>query len=732
VSNHLSRLIGAAALSAIALGAAAAQAPRVNKYGYPEKHAPRPTSASITDDDLMTRLYIFADDSMQGRAFGRVGNMKGTNYIANEVKRLGLKPAGDNGTFFQRLPVVQRHYTDRSTITVDGATLKFNTDFVAFPQGVMRAPRPIENTQVVYGGNLADTSTLIPAEQAAGKFVVFLPAPPAIGGGGRGNQAASAGGNMCAAILNPAAAGSPGRGGFGGFGGFGAGAINLAARYPTATAFGTADLDLTPMGRRAFINSPAGSLLPASQQPPAIPRAPIVYSRGGVIATMDNGQVTGTLPNGMTAQSLQRLIDSTRADSIARVRRMAVANALEMVRSCATADSISVANGGTSMMGAGGIADAEATAIGRAQAVGAGRGGRGGQGGGGRGGVANSGEAQAANIHLTKAAAERLFGRPLMGLTTGTAGKTVNASLVWEERDASDWARNVVAVVPGSDPALKGQYVLVSAHNDHVGFNTTPVDHDSLKAYNDARMRLSMSKRAGDLAQGSEYAAELAALKINVDSLHRIRPARLDSINNGADDDGSGSMAILEIAEYISKMPVKPKRSTIFVWQTGEEAGLLGSAYFATHPTVPVDSIVADINIDMIGRGRSEDIPGGGPTYVGVVGSGFMSADLANIVAATNMKQKTPLALDPKFDLFTTWPGYNNIYGRSDHFNYARQCIPIAFFFTGLHGDYHQRTDEPQYIDYPHYSMITNYIKDVVVELGTRPQRPALDKACLR
>jgi hypothetical protein len=97
-----------------------------------------------------------------------------------------------------------------------------------------------------------------------------------------------------------------------------------------------------------------------------------------------------------------------------------------------------------------------------------------------------------------------------------------------------------------------------------------------------------------------------------------------------------------------------------------------------------------------------------------------------------NLRQKQPLALDRRFDSFTTWPGYNNIYGRSDHFNYARQCIPIAFYFTGLHGDYHQRTDEPQYIDYPHYSMITNYIRDVVVELGQRPQRPDLDKACLR
>jgi hypothetical protein len=456
---------------------------------------------------------------------------------------------------------------------------------------------------------------------------------------------------------------------------------------------------------------------------------------------VENGQVVGgQLPGGMTAAQLQQFVDSARADSIARVRRQAVAAAIERVRACATADSIAVSHGASTMLGPGGIAAADSAALASLGGIGGGRGGggRGGAGGGGRGGAGGaSTQPPIANIRITAAAAERMLGRPLAGATSGAAGKTVSADLDWNASDVSDYARNVVAVIPGSDPALKGQYVLVSAHNDHVGYSLAAApaifnvaDHDSLKAYNDAAYRLRLTKKVGDLVNATPQ--ELAAIRINVDSLHRIRPARLDSINNGADDDGSGSMAILEIAEYIARMPVKPKRSTIFVWQTGEEGGLRGSAYFATHPTVPIDSIVANINIDMIGRGRAEDIPGGGPTYVAVVGSGFMSSDLAEVVASTNLKQKQPLALDPKFDLPTSWPGYNNIYGRSDHFNYARQCIPIAFFFTGLHGDYHQRTDEAQYLDYPHYNLITNYIKDVVVELGQRPQRPSLDKPCLR
>jgi len=120
------------------------------------------------------------------------------------------------------------------------------------------------------------------------------------------------------------------------------------------------------------------------------------------------------------------------------------------------------------------------------------------------------------------------------------------------------------------------------------------------------------------------------------------------------------------------------------------------------------------------------DLPGGGPDYVGVVGSFFDSKDLGETVKTVNKKQAKPLTFDYKFDEPIAWSGYNNIYGRSDHFNYAQQGVPIAFFFTGLHGDYHQRSDEPEFIDYPHYAKISNYIKDLVVEVGNGP-RPRLN-----
>jgi Zn-dependent M28 family amino/carboxypeptidase len=203
----------------------------------------------------------------------------------------------------------------------------------------------------------------------------------------------------------------------------------------------------------------------------------------------------------------------------------------------------------------------------------------------------------------------------------------------------------------------------------------------------------------------------------------------MDSIANGADDDGSGSMAMLEIAEAIQRAPVKPKRSILFVWHTAEEDGLVGSRWFSDNPTVPITSIVAQINMDMIGRGRAEDVPGGGPDYLGIVGANRLSSELGARVAAINAKQSKPLKLDDRFDRTISWGGYNNIYGRSDHANYARYNIPIVFFFTGLHGDYHQVTDEPQYIDFPHYARITQYVHDLTVDVANLNKRPVVDRS---
>ncbi len=568
---------------------AALEAQRVNRYGNPARVTPAPTKAAIDVRDLQIRLYQFADDSMQGRQVGRAGNKKGTDYIAAEMKRLGLVPGGVNGTYFQHMPFNVRKFTNHSAMAVDGNPLQWNADFVAVPG--QRAPRFITDAEVVFGGIQGDTSTQISSAAAAGKFVVLL--PPA--GGARSPQGQGF-------AMRPGFAPGP-------------------SRFADAVAVATVDLDALSLAQREAINEPTV----ASQI--AAPRAPRPGAPGGAAPV----------------------------DSLTLLKQQLAA--LQ----------------------------------------------------------------PAATIRITRETASRLFhGASVDGLSPGAKGGTVSASLHFVELP-TEWARNVIGIIPGSDPRLKHQYVAVGAHNDHVGF-AAPVDKDSLKAFNDARIKLQIASGMGGL--GPE---QLASIKVNMDSIRRIHPRpRLDSINNGADDDGSGSMAVLEIAEAIQAMKVKPKRSTIFIWHTGEEAGLLGSAYYVRTPTVPIDSIVAQLNIDMIGRGRAEDLPGGGPDYLGVVGSWFDSKDLGEQVQAVNKRQAKPLAFDYRFDEPTTWAGYNNIYGRSDHYNYALQGIPIAFFFTGLHGDYHQRSDEPEFIDYPHYARITNYIRDLTVEVANGP-RPLLN-----
>src|SRR5262245_46425753 len=155
---------GAAALPRLA---AAQAAPRE----LPLKHAPEPTSAAISAADLMTRLYIFADDSMMGRRVGTEGHQKSTAYIEREVRRLGLVPAGDSGTYFQNLPVVSRTMVGAQTLTAGGTTFKPWVDYLPRDNGP--TARAVENAPIVFGGFFGDTSKMISPAAAAGKFIVL-------------------------------------------------------------------------------------------------------------------------------------------------------------------------------------------------------------------------------------------------------------------------------------------------------------------------------------------------------------------------------------------------------------------------------------------------------------------------------------------------------------------------------------------------------------------------------
>jgi hypothetical protein len=319
-------------------------------------------------------------------------------------------------------------------------------------------------------------------------------------------------------------------------------------------------------------------------------------------------------------------------------------------------------------------------------------------------------------INVTRSAAQRLLGADPASASVGTEGKSARVDLLFAE---TRWpVRNVVAIVQGTDRVLRNEFVAIGAHSDHIGFNTRPVDHDSLRAYNRV-----MRPRGANDPVGEPTAEQWIAIKQIRDSLSKLHPARRDSIANGADDDGSGSVVLLEIAESLVRAPAK--RSFVLVWHAAEEDGLLGSRYFSEHPTVSRDSIVAQLNMDMLGRGRATDHVGGGLDYLRLIGSRRLSTELGDLVERVNTQNRYGFAFDYSFDV----PGHpQNSYCRSDHYNYARFGIPIVYFSTGVQADYHMVTDEPQYIDYVHMARNASFIRDVAVAVANLDHRPVVDK----
>ncbi len=322
-------------------------------------------------------------------------------------------------------------------------------------------------------------------------------------------------------------------------------------------------------------------------------------------------------------------------------------------------------------------------------------------------------------ILLSPAAAEAMLGRPVAGTAPGTVGRTIDGSLGFAVMVLPYAARNVVGVLRGHDPVLRHQYVSLTAHNDHVGFDHAPVDHDSLRAFDRV-----VRPMGADSPNRPATAEETPRIRHILDSLRRIRPARADSIRNGADDDGTGTVSILEIAERMANERNQIRRSILFVSHTGEEYGLVGSAWFTDHPTVPRDSIVAEIDQDMVGRGTAEDLPGGGPAYLEVVGAKRLSREFGGILEAANAAQPTPFVFNYEFDA----PGHPlQYYCRADHYNYARYSIPAVAFSRGEHLDYHQVTDEAQYIDYADLARVSTMVHDAALRIANLDHRPALD-----
>jgi hypothetical protein len=224
-------------------------------------------------------------------------------------------------------------------------------------------------------------------------------------------------------------------------------------------------------------------------------------------------------------------------------------------------------------------------------------------------------------------------------------------------------APNTIGMIEGTDPKLKAEYVMFTAHMDHVG--TT----------------------AGG----------------------RCRAQGADSTCNGADDDASGTVTVVELARAFAAKGARPKRTMVFMTVSGEERGLWGSAYWADHPTLPLANVVANVNIDMVGRNWPDTI----------VAIGKEHSDLGATLNRVNA-QHPELGMTAIDDI---WPD-ENFYRRSDHYNFARKGVPVLFFFNGVHDDYHQASDSPDKINAEKMARLARLIFYLGQDIGNAATRP--------
>ncbi len=559
-------------------------------------------SASITPDELKEWLTYIASDELQGRQVFTEGLGLAGGYIADHLKEWGVKPAGDDGTYFQVVKVLGVSVKRNSsvTVTVNGQSKTFKDgEGVTFAANAGGKQTVTANAEFIgYGLSLPDAGIDdYKGHDVSGKIAIYI---------GRGPQAlpASAGFRVLGARarnaieLNHAVAAI---GPAGGFGRGGAGGARGAGGAQGA------------QGAQGAAGAPGARGAQGAQPAPAAGGG-----RGGANASLGDFQTVERLDKKIAPQV-------TASDEF-----------FDFVFKAAGQDYAAV-----------------------------------------------------------KAAADKQDALPPVSL--GTVSLTINVDNDYDIVQTR-LTHNVVGRIEGTDPKLKDTYVLFGAHYDHIGYQQTPPGGGA---------------RGAGGAQGAAAGGCVGQ--------QRDTPKPGDTINNGADDDGSGTVGVLALAHAFASGP-KPKRSLIFVWHTGEEAGLYGSRYMADYPEVPLDKVSAQLNIDMIGRNRCDDPKEENTVYV--VGSDRISTELHNLNEDANTSLSQPLKLDYEMN---DPADPESIYTRSDHYSYASKGIPIIFYTTGLHRDYHYLTDEVSKIDFPKLAHITQLVYATGMKVANLEHFPARD-----
>ena len=555
--------------------------------------APTPSKvrfATISEADMREYLGYLASDALQGRQIYTEGYGLAAAYVADHLRQWGVKPMGDDGTYFQSVKNRGYRVTRNSSVTVEvnGQSRTFkHGDHVTFPLNSGGKQTLTYNGLEFVGYGVVSLPSATNAvnyndfagRDVKGKAIMWMAGTPAI------------------LTQGAAAGGGPGRGAGGNRSNYAIQTLGAAAVFAYTPA------PPPPTAAALALQQSQDALVQAQQ---AVAAALAAAQGGG-----GRGGGRGAAPGGGRGQAAPAP-DLTSVQKVDGIVPPVISGDDEFYDF-----------------------------------------------------VFSGAPTKFAEVKARAGKGESLTPASVPG-----AKITINVDNTYEVL-TTQMSKNVVGMVEGTDPKLKDTYVLFGSHLDHTGYSTS----------------VTAGGRGG--GRGAEAPAPAGPP---------------DLINNGADDDGSGSTALMGIAKAFAT-GIKPKRSVIFVWHAGEESGLLGSRYMADFPVVPLEKVQAQFNIDMIGRNRDNDASLSNSVFV--IGADRISTDLHNLVVDTNSSLAKPLTLDYEYN---DPADPNSFYTRSDHYSYAAKGIPIAFFFTGTHPDYHGRGDHADKIIYPKLTAITQMV----------------------